>query len=223
MRSLGLIFVFAATMFAAQPSAVAAEPVVQVNTTKGTIYIRVFTGGAPRTASNFLDLVSRGFYNGKTFHRIETWCIQGGSPGGAGVFVDPATGSPRFIPLETNRRLRHGSPGVVSMARMNDINSGSCQFFITKKPSNFLDGKYAVFGMVVGGMDAVYNMRVGDAITSASIMPQESGGGSQSQSTSSSSSGDGGGTRRSSGSGKTHSGGTPPQYQPPAEIPESGF
>ncbi len=206
----------AATMIVSQPSA-EADPVVQVNTTKGTIYIRVFTSGAPRTAQNFLDLVSRGFYNGKTFHRIETWCIQGGSPGGSGVFIDPATGQPRFIPLETNRNLRHGSPGVVSMARMNDINSGSCQFFITKKPSDFLNGKYAVFGTVVGGMDAVYNMRVGDAITSASIMPPEPvGGGSQSSKGSS-----GNPSRKSSQSGK--SGGAVPQYRPPAEIPESGF
>lgn len=206
------------TIFASQPQA-SAEPVVQMNTTKGTVYIRVFTGGAPRTAQNFLDLVSRGFYNGKTFHRIETWCIQGGSPGGSGVFIDPSTGQPRFIPLETNRRLRHGSAGVVSMARMNDINSGSCQFFITKKPSNFLDGKYAVFGLVVGGMDAVYNMRVGDAITSASIMPEQQPSGSQ-QSTSHGSSGN---TSRKSTHSSGKSGGTPPQYQPPAEVPESGF
>lgn len=200
-------------LFVWQPSA-EAEPVVQMNTTKGTIYIRVFTGGAPRTAHNFLDLVSRGFYNGKTFHRIETWCIQGGSPGGSGVFVDPATGQPRFIPLETNRNLRHGSPGVVSMARMNDVNSGSCQFFITKKPSDFLNGKYAVFGTVVGGMDTVYNMRVGDAITSATIMPEQPAAGSQTSSS-------GNTSRKSSRSGKSH--GAPPQYQPPAEIPESGF
>lgn len=213
-RAFGLSCLLSAMLFVSQPSA-NADPVVQMNTTKGTIYIRVFTAGAPRTARNFLDLVSRGFYNGKTFHRIETWCIQGGSPGGSGVFVDPATGQPRFIPLETNRNLRHGSPGVVSMARMNDINSGSCQFFITKKPSDFLNGKYAVFGAVVGGMDAVYNMRVGDAITSAMIMPEQPAGGSQSSGTS------GNTSRKSSHSGKSH--GTPPQYQPPVEIPESGF
>src|SRR5579883_3643446 len=80
------------------------DPIVRIDTTKGSMYVRVFQSMVPTTANNFLDLVSRGFYSGKTFHRIETWCIQGGDPNGngTGVFVDPETGTPRLIPLEIN-------------------------------------------------------------------------------------------------------------------------
>ncbi|MBX9691100.1 MAG: peptidylprolyl isomerase [Cyanobacteria bacterium] len=164
------------------PACYANDPIVRLDTTKGPILIRVFQQMAPQTANNFLDLVSRGFYEGKIFHRIETWCIQGGDSNGSGngVFVDPETGSTRFIRLEINRSLSHNSPGVVAMARSQNPNSASCQFYITKNAAKFLDGNYAIFGRVVNGMNSVYAMRRGDQITSASILGQGGGGGGDS-------------------------------------------
>ncbi len=147
------------------------DPVVLLSTTKGPIAIRVFAGMVPRTASNFLDLVNRGYYDGKIFHRVENWVVQGGCPYGTGRgnFVDPDTGETRFIPLEINRNLGHGQAGMVAMARSADPNSASCQFYILKQPMPRLNGQYAVFGMVVGGLQNIYRIGIGDRILSARL------------------------------------------------------
>jgi cyclophilin family peptidyl-prolyl cis-trans isomerase len=139
--------------------------------------MRIFYSMVPYTAGNFLDLVESGFYNGLTFHRVENWVVQGGDPNGdgSGNATDPNTGQPHFIRLETNPSLNHNQPGMVAMARSNSPNSASCQFYITKGAAPWCNGKYAVFGRVVGSMDAVYAMRVGDRIISATIVqPQNS-------------------------------------------------
>jgi len=150
------------------------DPTVLLQTTKGPIAIRVFTRMVPNTSASFLDLVSRGWYNGLTFHRVENWVIQAGDPhaNGTGVYVDPATGQPRYLSLETNRYLRHNAPGVVAMAHGPSVNSGSCQFYITKKATPALDGSYSIFGGVVQGMDTVYNIQRGDRIISSQIIGQ---------------------------------------------------
>jgi len=168
-----LSFVLASIFFfQAIVPALAADPVVCLNTTRGPIYIRIFINMVPNTAGAFLDLVQRGFYSGSAFHRVEDFCIQGGGPGGNpnGVFVHPESGQVRRLRLEINRNLSHGGPGVVAMARTQDRNSASCQFYITKKQSRFLDGNYAIFGGVVQGMNTVYSIRRGDGIISAEIV-----------------------------------------------------
>ncbi len=181
------------------------EPIVRLDTSRGPIFIRVFLSATPITSNNFLDLVQRGFYPGKIFHRIENWCIQGGDPNGngSGNFIDPATGGPRFIPLEINRNLRHTSAGMVAMARQaKNINSASCQFYILKCPMPQLDGQYAIFGKVVGGMPAVLSMRRGDFIQSATILERQQPMPAQTQ--------------------QAPQGPTVP-YEPTTEVPTSGF
>ena len=143
-----------------------------LNTTKGTIKIELYEDLTPITANNFIDLVERGFYNGLTFHRYEPgFVIQGGDPvgNGTGDFQDPTTGRKRTIPLEVTPMLKHDSAGVVAMARSNDPNSASCQFYITLATASFLDQKYAVFGRVTEGLEAALQLRKGDSITSASL------------------------------------------------------
>jgi peptidyl-prolyl cis-trans isomerase B (cyclophilin B) len=159
-----------------------ADPVVVMQTTRGTLAIRVYASMAPKTASNFLDLVSRGFYDGKTFHRVESWCIQGGCPfgNGQGSFTDPDTGQTRYIPLEINRKLGHYAPGVVAMARSSNPNSASCQFYILKKAMPQLNGQYAVFGGVVQGLNTIYGIGPGDRIIHAEIASNGGGGENQS-------------------------------------------
>lgn len=162
---VGLLFVLT------NAPAFADDPVVVLNTTRGPIFIRVFINMVPNTAGSFLDLVQRGFYSGSAFHRVESWCIQGGGPGGNpnGVFVHES-GQVRRLRLEINRNLSHSGPGVVAMARTQDRNSASCQFYITKQQARFLDGNYAIFGGVVQGMNTVYAIRPGDGIISAEII-----------------------------------------------------
>jgi peptidyl-prolyl cis-trans isomerase B (cyclophilin B) len=141
------------------------EPTAVMETSKGTIKVQLFTNDAPITAGNFLDLVKRGFYNGLVFHRYEPgFCIQGGDPTGTGSggFIDPQTKSERCIPLEVKANLKHDSAGVLAMARANDPNSASSQFYFTLAPASFLDRNYAVFGKVIEGLDVVMQLRKGD-------------------------------------------------------------
>lgn len=150
-----------------------ANPVVVMETSRGTIKIEVLKNDAPVTASNFLDLVQRGFYNGLTFHRYEPgFVIQGGDPKGDGTggFVDPQTRKERTIPLEVKPNLRHDAAGVVAMARANDPNSASSQFYITLGAASFLDGQYAVFGKVTDGLNVAQQLRKGDKMTSVTVL-----------------------------------------------------
>jgi peptidyl-prolyl cis-trans isomerase B (cyclophilin B) len=178
-KILCLFSMLAALLISAVGQAMAqGDPIVIMQTTKGPIVIRVFAGMVPTTCQSFLDLVSRGYYNGKIFHRVENWVVQGGCPfgNGQGSFVDPATGQTRYLPLEINPNLHHNAAGVVAMARGSNRNSASCQFYILKKPMPQLDGQYAVFGGVVQGMNTVYNIGIGDRILEARIAggPQRS-------------------------------------------------
>lgn len=150
-----------------------ADPVVLMETTKGPIKLLVYKSEVPTTANNFLDLVKRGFYNGLSFHRYEPgFCIQGGDPkgNGTGGFIDPETRRERRVRLEVRPNLKHDEAGVLAMARSQDPDSASCQFYITLGPANFLDMNYAVFGKVLDGMDAVKALRKGDKMTKVSIV-----------------------------------------------------
>lgn len=163
------------TAFAAETGG---NPIVVVDTTKGPIKIKVFKKEAPITSNNFLDLVGRKFYDGLTFHRYEPgFVIQGGDPTGTGSgnFNDPATHRDRLIKLEKVPSLKHDSAGTVAMARTNDPNSASCQFYITLKETPFLDDPpgYAVFGKVVSGMDNVMKLRAGDKMTKVRVEGQQ--------------------------------------------------
>jgi cyclophilin family peptidyl-prolyl cis-trans isomerase len=143
-----------------------------IETNKGNITVELYEDKAPITAGNFIDLVQRGFYDGLKFHRYEPgFVIQGGDPrgNGTGGFVDPQTGSERRIKLEVSPALKHGEPGALAMARSNDPNSASSQFYITIGKADFLDMNYAVFGRVVNGMDAVKQLRAGDVMNTVTL------------------------------------------------------
>ena len=138
-----------------------------IETNKGSITIELYEDKAPITAGNFIDLVEQGFYNGLTFHRYEPgFVIQGGCPLGTGTggYTDPKTGRERRIKLEVSKELPHGAAGAVAMARSQNPDSASCQFYITLGPAAFLDMNYAVFGRVTDGMDTVNQIRRGDVM-----------------------------------------------------------
>ena len=147
-----------------------------IETNKGNITIELYEDKTPITAGNFIDLIERGFYDGLKFHRYEPgFVIQGGDPrgNGTGGFEDPQTGRERRIKLEVTPELQHGDAGAVAMARSQDPNSASCQFYITLGPAACLDMKYAVFGRVIDGMDAVKQLRAGDSMTKVSLAKVE--------------------------------------------------
>ncbi|MBY0546424.1 MAG: peptidylprolyl isomerase [Candidatus Obscuribacterales bacterium] len=157
---------------AVKKGTMSADPIVIMETSKGTIKIQVHRNDAPITAGNFVDLVQKGFYNGLTFHRYEPgFVIQGGDPKGDGTggYVDPDTKTERRIPLEVKQTLKHSQAGIVAMARSSDPNSASCQFYITLGPASFLDMQYAVFGKVIDGLPAALELRRGDKIVKAVV------------------------------------------------------
>ncbi|MCH5297042.1 MAG: peptidylprolyl isomerase [Ruminococcus sp.] len=121
----------------------------------GKITIELKPEIAPITVENFKKLVSEHFYDGLTFHRImEGFMIQGGDPLGNGTGGSEETIRGEFSINGFENNLSH-TRGVISMARSNDPNSASSQFFIVHQDSTFLDGQYAAFGVVTDGMDVV--------------------------------------------------------------------
>ena len=121
-----------------------------VQTNHGAFSIELFEDTAPITTKNFVDLAEKGFYDGVVFHRvISGFMIQGGDPTGSG------RGGPGYtIPDEFHPELKHTGEGILSMANAGP-NTGGSQFFITLDATSWLDGKHAVFGKVVEGMDVV--------------------------------------------------------------------
>jgi len=124
--------------------------VAVIETNMGTITAELYEERAPITTSNFIELAEQGFYDGLIFHRvIDNFVIQGGDPKGDGT-----GGSGKTIPLEIHPELTHVD-GALAMARSQDPNSASSQFYICDGAQPELDGKYAVFGRVIDGMDVV--------------------------------------------------------------------
>lgn len=121
----------------------------------GTISLELDADTAPISVTNFINLANEGFYDGLTFHRIISgFMIQGGDPNGNGTGGSEKTIKGEFSANGVENDISHVR-GVISMARANDPDSGSSQFFIVHKDSTFLDGQYAAFGHVTDGMDVV--------------------------------------------------------------------
>ena len=110
---------------------------------------------APQTVANFEKLANEGFYDGLIFHRvIPGFMIQGGCPDGTGMGGPGYTIKGEFTENGVDNDLKHVK-GTVSMARAEDPDSASSQFFICFDTCENLDGKYAAFGKVTEGMDVV--------------------------------------------------------------------
>jgi peptidyl-prolyl cis-trans isomerase A (cyclophilin A) len=135
-------------------------------TSQGEFRLELFEDKAPITTGNFIKLAESGYYDNLIFHRvIDGFMIQGGCPNGTG------TGGPGYtIEDEFHPQLKHDGPGILSMANAGP-NTGGSQFFITLVPTDWLDGRHAVFGKVVEGMDVV--RAIGKVRTGAQDRPTE--------------------------------------------------
>lgn len=158
------LLILAASLAIALPLAFAAfaraaeNPVVIIETTLGNITLELYPERAPKSVENFLQYVKDGFYTDTVFHRvIPSFMVQGG-----GLTADMQR-KPTRAPIENEAKngLKNVR-GTVAMARTNEINSGTSQFFINTKDNTSLDHKgpgpgfgYAVFGKVIEGMDVV--------------------------------------------------------------------
>lgn len=139
---------------------------VELETTLGTMKVKLYDDKAPKTAGNFRKLVEQGFYDGTIFHRvIKGFMIQGGDPTGTG------TGGPGYtIDDEFGPGLKHDRKGILSMANAGP-NTGGSQFFITLAPTPHLDGRHAIFGELVEGVDVLD--AIGSTPTDAGDRPKE--------------------------------------------------
>lgn len=140
----------------------------------GYIKVQLDHTQAPITVENFVKLAKSGFYEGKTFHRIiKDFMMQGGGTMIAGNEPENIVGEFKANGYDNN--ITH-KRGVISMARADDYNSASSQFFIMQVTKPHLDGKYAAFGYVVEGMDVVDaicdNIATTDDNGSVSLMDQ---------------------------------------------------
>jgi peptidylprolyl isomerase len=127
---------------------------VVMTTTKGVIKFKFYTKDAPNTVNRMVELISKGFYNGLTFHSVVP---QGNGTGGSGT------------KLKAEFNDRHHQEGSVAMARSQDPDSADSQFYICLAPQPSLDHHYTVFGQVIDGMDVVRNIQVGDKMTSVTV------------------------------------------------------
>jgi len=146
-----------------------AKEVVVLETSQGNIEIELNREKAPITVANFLRYINESFYDGTVFHRvIDGFMVQGGgfTPEG----VQKQTHAP--IKLESNNGLKN-EIGTIAMARTNDPNSATSQFFINVNNNTFLDyapgnDGYAVFGKVVSGMDIVNRIKTAETASKGS-------------------------------------------------------
>jgi peptidylprolyl isomerase len=130
-------------------------------TPRGNIVLRLYPEIAPQTVNNFVFLARQGFYDGLTWHRVlEDFMAQGGDPTGSGT-----GGAGYNVPAEFTDQLSFDQPGMLAMARANDINSASSQFFITTAPTPWLNEQYTIFGEVVAGQEIVNNIPLRDPAT----------------------------------------------------------
>lgn len=122
----------------------------------GVISVELYADIAPITVTNFISLANAGFYDGLTFHRIiDGFMIQGGDPNGNGTGGSEQNITGEFADNGHKENNLSHVRGTISMARAQDYNSASSQFFIVQTDSDFLDGQYAGFGTVTDGMDIV--------------------------------------------------------------------
>ena len=146
-------------------------------TTKGNITIELFDKDTPKTVANFEKLANSGFYNGLTFHRvIPDFMVQGGDPTGTGG------GGPGYmIDCEIVPSVKHQT-GSLAMAHRGQCKhdkatgkknsgtcTGGCQFYITHKATEWLDGVHTVFGKVTAGQDVVNKIAQGDKMTKVTV------------------------------------------------------
>lgn len=145
----------------------------KIATSMGTMEVELYPNSAPKTVANFVSLAKSGFYDNLVWHRIvKGFVIQTGDPntrnGGGDKSLWGTGGSPNTVPLEIDRSL-HNDVGYLGMARSQDPNSGSSQFFISLANNAPLDGQYTVFGKVISGMDVA--LKIGNAPVDSASQP----------------------------------------------------
>ena len=157
----------------AQTKSPGAGPVIVLETVKGTIEFETYPEEAPKTVAAIVALVKRNFYNGLRFHRAEPkFLVQVGDPVSRDVSRESwwgRQGSGKPIGASEITKKRRNVRGAVAMAHTGNPALAESQFYILLQAKPELDGKYAVFGRVITGMDVADRLRRGDVLKKASV------------------------------------------------------
>ena len=136
---------------------------VQLRTSKGIILLELKPNEAPGAVASFVTLIGQHFYDNLYFHRVvPNFVAQGGDPRGDGNGSAPYNLRSEFGDLH----YLEGSVGLASAGKDTE----SCQFFITHTPTPHLDGRYPIFAQVVGGLDVVHKLDIGDQILGVELV-----------------------------------------------------
>jgi cyclophilin family peptidyl-prolyl cis-trans isomerase len=150
-----------------------AGPVIVLETAKGIIEIETYPDEAPKSVALIVGLVKKGFYNGLRFHRAEpNFVIQVGDPQTRDMTKQASwgtgnSGTPVGV-AEITKKRKHG-PGAVGLAHSGSAKDASSQFYITLRAAPSLDGKFAVFGRVIKGLDVAAKIQKTDVLKKASV------------------------------------------------------
>ena len=169
---LAAVFVLACASASSGPAQDRTAPVIVVETSRGSFAFETFPDEAPKTVAHVVDLVRRGFYDGQRFHRVVPgFVVQWGDPQsrdlsqealwgrGAGAASGRAVGA-----AEISRRRTHVK-GAVAMSHPGNAALADSQMYVTLEDRVDLDGRYAVFGQVVSGVDVLESIQRGDVIS----------------------------------------------------------
>ena len=169
-----LFVVCAAVVPHAQTKSPGAGPVVVLETARGAIEFETYPDEAPKTVARVLELARKGFYNGLRFHRAEPkFLVQIGDPLTRDVsrqayWGSGGTGKPLGV-SEISRKRRHVRGAVAMAYAGSDRKGADSQFYITLRATPELDGKYAVFGRVISGMNVADQIKLGDVLRKVSV------------------------------------------------------
>jgi peptidyl-prolyl cis-trans isomerase B (cyclophilin B) len=157
---------------AAVKAPAAQDPILVLETVKGTIEIRLFKSEAPKSVAHLLELMKRSFYRGQRFHRVTASLVQVGDLMSRDMsrkdyWGTGNTGNPIGV-FELSKKRSHVR-GAVGLAHSGDPRSADSQFYIMKTASPSLDGKHAIVGQVVSGMPVVDKLVVTDMIKNATV------------------------------------------------------
>lgn len=148
------------------------NPILVLETARGSIEIELLRGDAPRSVDYIIALVQKNFYRGLRFHRAERGLVQIGDAASRDVSKQAWWGRSMHTPTigvaEFSRKLIHVR-GMVGLAHSGNATLANSQFYILKEASPSLNGKYTLFGRVKVGMPVVDTLKVGDVVKQATI------------------------------------------------------
>jgi len=155
-----------------QSTPAAAKPVIVMQTDQGTFEIELFPAEAPKSVAHLIDLLKRDFYRGFRFHRVTPSLVQIGDPQSRNVqrenmWGTMGSGSPIGV-AEISKTRKHVR-GTVGLAHSGDARFADSQIYIMKVASPSLDGKHAIIGQVVKGIEVVDKIQKADVLKLAAL------------------------------------------------------